>query len=345
MENNIQTIRETIIIILALSAIHYFFRYFYHLSLWDVTRWWAFNFYKVDNLGAYAAGLFFCMLVYSMTFSGYINTVYLGLFGENQELVYLGHSKNNISVYYKRNDISKTLLSNYDVDITYNYSFDTLLRPQLFRKDRGTTNTVGTKANRFTLLSFIGITCAMISVLLATAIILHPFALKAYAASPTDITLPITNDPLTTFDHIIGQFHIKRGTYILLIFGFLFGFLGFVLAAPGQKHGARVEALPYSIKPGSVIHGVPNEIKPKYIKRRKATSKNSTDYETVDSGDRYVNFEFTEDFSRPVYVATLLHAGQRNELQSKVENNIKGKVPMRVIIGDDLDIDIYLGSL
>jgi hypothetical protein len=341
MENNIQAIRETIIIILEFTTIHFFFRYFYHLSLWDVTKWWGLNFYNVDNLGAYAAGLFFCMLIYSMSFSGYLNTVYLGIFGENQELVYLGNSKQNIGVYHKRNDIKKELLSSYDVDITYNYSFDTLLRPQLFRKDRGTTSTVGTKANRFTLLNFIGITCAMISVLLATAIILHPFALKVYAVSPTDIALPITNDPLTTFDHIIAQFHLKRGIYILLIFGFLFGFLGFTLAAPGQKLGERVEALPYSIKPGSVIYGVPNEIKPKYIKHKKSTSSNSTDYETVDSGDRYVNFEFTEGFTRPVYVATLLRANQRDELQSKIENNIQGKIPMSVKIGDDLDIAIH----
>lgn len=341
MENNIQTIREIITTILAFSVIHYLYCYFYHLSLWDVVKWWALNFYKVENVAAYAVGLFFGLLVYILTFSGFANTLYLGLFGEKQELVYLGHSKESTGVYYKRNDTNKTLLSAYDVDIKYNFSFDTLLRPQLFKKDAGTTNTVGTKADRFSLLSFIGITCAMASILLAATGIFHPFALKVYMANPTDIILPITDDPMIAFDHVIAQFHLTRGTFFLFVSGLFFCFLVFSWAAPGQKLGERIEALPYQIKPGSIIYGVPNEIKPRYIKRRKAASGNSVEYETLDSGDRYVNFVFTDGFTKPVYVATLLRANQRAELRDKIENNIQGNMPMGVKIDDNLEIAIY----
>ena len=344
MENHIQAAREIIATILAFSVIHYFYRYFYHLSLWDVVKWWTLNFYKVENIGAYAVGLFFGLLIYILTFSGFANTMYLGLFGEKQELVYLGHSKESTGVYYRLYDTSKILLSAYDVDIKYNFSFDTLLRPQLFKKDPGTTNTVGTKADRFSPLSFIGITCAMASILLAATGIFHPFAFKVYMANPTDIALPITNDPMIAFDHVIAQFHLTRGVFFLLVFGLFFCFLGFTWAAPGQKLGVRVESFPNSIRPGSVIHGIPNEIKPRLVRRKKSLSSNSSDYEWVDSGDRYVNFTFSEGFTRPVYVASLLTASDQHEVLSKVEDSLRSNTPMTVKIGEDLSIKIYLAK-
>lgn len=341
MENSVQVVREVITTILAFSAIHYFYRYFYHLSLWDVAKWWVVNFYKVDNATAYAVGLFFGLLVYILTFSGFANALYLGLFGEKQELVYLGHSKESTGVYYARNDTSKTILSAYDVDIRYNFSFDTLLRPQFFKKDPGTTNTVGTKADQFTVFSFIGITCAILSIMLAAVGIFHPFAFQVYAASPPDIMLPITNGPMIAFDHVIAQFHLTRGIYFLLVFGLFFSFLGFRWAAPGQKLGVRVEAFPYSIKAGSVIHGIPNEIKPRMIRRKKSLSSNASDYEWVDSGDRYVNFTFSEGFSRPVYVGTIIQASDRHALLSKMEKNLNINMPVAVRIDDNLGIAIY----
>jgi hypothetical protein len=343
MKNSTAVIREIINIILAFSVLHCFFRYFYHLSLWDVVRWWAFNFLKVENVGAYALSLFFGILVYLLIFSGFANTVYLGLFGEKQELVYLGNSQENTGAYYKRNDVHRTLLTGYDTEIVYNLSFDNLLRSQLFKKDSGTKNTVGTKNNRFTFLSYLSITCAMGFVLLAALGIFHTFAFQVYAANPTSVMLPHSEGAMVAFDSIIAHFHLTRGTYFLLTIALLLCFMGFAMAnmSSGNKPGRRVEVLPSTIRPDSVIQGIPVEIKPLFVQRRRALSSSSSiDYEWVDSGDRYVNFKFSERFTQPVYVAAIIQAEDRRDLIGEVKENLSYNKPMNVKVGEYLNITI-----
>lgn len=61
----------------------------------------------------------------------------------------------------------------------------------------------------------------------------------------------------------------------------------------------------------------------------------------MDSGERYVNFTFSEGFSRPVYVATNMAASNRHEVLSKVEENRRTTTPMAVKIDEDPGIQIY----
>ena len=63
--------------------------------------------------------------------------------------------------------------------------------------------------------------------------------------------------------------------------------------------------MPSYIYEGETIQGIPNEINIRYVKQRRSTDSNS--YDTVDSGERYVNFEFTKNFKNTVYVTTLIN--------------------------------------
>jgi|GEM_PF-3688262 len=344
MKNHAEIIRHAITIILAFSVIHYFFRSFYHLSLWEVVRWWTFNFFRVEKAGGYALGLFFGLLAYIATFYGFTNILYLGLFGEEQMLIYLGNSKQNTSVYYKQGDVRKTLLTGYDTEIDYNFSFENLLRPQIFQKDPGQESTVGTKKNRFTFLSVLAISCAMGSILLAALGVFHTFAFKVYETYPTSLPLADGEGALAALDSIIAHFHLTRGTYFLLIIVLLLCFIGFTMtnAYLGNEPKKRVEILPSSIRPDSVIQGDPVEIKPRLVRRSKPISSDSSrnEFEWVDSGDRYVNFRFSEGFTQPVYVTAIVHAEERDDMLGKVTENLRNGMPMSVKIGEHLNITI-----
>jgi hypothetical protein len=343
MKISAKGIREFITIILAFAVIHYFFQYFYHLSLWEVVEWWTCNFFKVEDAVGYALSLFFGTLLYILAFFGFANTFYLGVFGQNQVLVYLGNCKKNTGAYYKLNDVRKSLLTAYDAENEYNFSFENLLKPQSFKKDFGAKNSVGTKDDRFTLFSFLALTCIMGSILLADLGVFHSFAFQVWKTQPTNAALPFAIDAQSAFDYILKHFHLSRGSYILLILSLLFCFIGFSIANTftAKKLGHPVEVLPSSIHPNAIIKGVPLEIKPRFVKSTKPSPNTSGDeHELVDSGDRYVNFEFSEGFNHPVYVTAIVHPKRRQGILEEVEKHLKANMPMNLKIGKRLNITI-----
>lgn len=317
--------------------LHFLSQYYYNLSLWDIVRWWSGNYSNVNDAGFYFIGLFFIYILIFLTFSAFINILYLGLFGEKQDLVYLGHSKQSTAVYYNINDVEKKLITAHDSIIKYNYSFDDLYRAQTFIKDPGLENSAGTKSNNFHILGLLAVCVGVIVFTLAGAAFFNVFVYPVYHANPTDVNLP-TEGAEIAFDSILARYNLTQEWYYGSVFVLLFVWVGFMLATPKNKLSAPVIPLPTYIRSVEIIEGIPNEIKIHYIKVPR--SGDSDSYDKVDSGKRYITFEFIKGFTHVVYVTTLIDKNKQPELVEKIEHKINHKLPMTVIINDDLSIKI-----
>lgn len=323
-------------LLLPFVVLHFYSMHYYHLPLWDVVKWWALNITKVDNALPLFLGLFFSLLVYYLSVSGLVNILVLSVSGEKQNLVYLGHANENKAVYYDKDDLSKKIITGYDVEKTYNFSFNNLYTTQTFLKDKGSDG-VGTKENRLHLLSFASSIIGFIAFTLTTIIIFNIFIHTAYVANPTDVILPV-KDALSAFDTIALNFQLTRSGYFLLMGGLILLWLGFSIATPKNKVSKPLYSLPTDITSKSSIMGVPVEISTRYVKERRTTDSNS--YDNVDSGERFVNFKFTKAFQDTVYVTTLIdldtHANQIDEIYL----NIKEKRSMELNLNEDYTITL-----
>ena len=266
-----------------------------------------------------------------------MNVFFLGLVGEKQEMVYLGHSKQSTAVYYNITDPEKKPIPTYDVDRLYNYSFDRLYRSQIFKKDPGSVNTVGTKANRFNLFSVLSVTVGLVLYTMLGAAVFNVYVYPVYISGPAELNLP-TDGSQISFDSIIAQYGLSRGWFYGLMLILLFLWLGFAIANPANKVSAPLSPLPAGIKPKSVIYGTPVEIEIRYIERRSTTGRK--EYETVDSGERYINFVFNHSFAHNVYVATLISLSSHKNQITDIESTITTGGRMRLVIENDLTISI-----
>jgi len=337
MQNLILTIRHFISLAFPFVFLHFYASYFYHLSLWDITKWWVLNFSKVDHVGVYILGLFFIVLVLSLSFSGFMNVLFLGLVGDKQELVYLGHKSESTGVYYEINDIDKKVISGYDVDKMYNTTFNNIYRSQVFKKDPVSKNNIGTKANRFHIYSVFSVTVGLLVFSLAGAVILNACVYPVYISNPTDTVLPLTGAQ-DAFDVIINKYDLSKGWFYGFMLILLFVWLGLIILIPKNNNSDLLMPLPTYIKDKAIIEGIPNELQIRYIERLRNNSLN--EYETVDSGERFVNFEFTKGFSHTVYVVTIIDMATHADLVGVIEQNIMYKKPMLLTVDEHRGITL-----
>ncbi|MFK5949309.1 MAG: hypothetical protein QM500_11140 [Methylococcales bacterium] len=83
---------------------------------------------------------------------------------------------------------------------------------------------------------------------------------------------------------------------------------------------------------------MPNERRTHYVERRRST--NPDVYETIDSGKRYANFEFTKGFNHTVYVTTLIDLNTHGEQIKLMERNISEKTPISITLDNALHITL-----
>ncbi|RDH83850.1 MAG: hypothetical protein DIZ80_06865 [endosymbiont of Galathealinum brachiosum] len=332
--------RSIIILLFPFVVLHYYSAHYYHLPLWSVVKWWGLNITKVNNAFPLFLGLFFTLLVNYLSVSGLVNILSLSISSEQQDLVYLGHMNENKAAYYDNDDLSKQVITGYDTEKVYNFSFNDLYRSQTFLKDEGSEG-VGTKANRLHILSFVSSIIGVIAFTLTTIIIFNVFIHTAYTANPTDVILP-TKDALSSFDTIALNFNFTRGGYFLLMGGLILTWLGFSMATPKNNISEPLFNLPAYITTNKTITGIPNEIHIRYVKERRTTDSNS--YDTVDSGERYVNFEFTKGFNHTVYVTTLIDLDTHANQLEEINRNISSNNAMTLSLDKDLHISIPIIS-
>ncbi len=336
MTKFILSYKSIITLLTPLIVLHYFSSHFYHISLWDVIRWWITNITIINNAFPILLGLFFTLLVYFLSISGLVNILFLSVSGKKQELVYLGHISEDKAAYYNIDDSSQKFITGHDVEKKYNFSFNNLYRSQMFLIDKNSKG-IGTKANRLHVFSFLSSVVGFIAFTLTTLIIFNILIHATYASNPVGVNLP-TESALMAFDTIINKFGFSREGYFILMAGLMLLWLGLNIATPKNKISAQIEVLPPHIMDGKTIQGIPNDIAARYVKQRRSTDSSSYDY--VDSGERYINYAFKNGFKHTVYVSTLIDLKNNAEIIKDIENNISNKKPMDLILDKDFNIQV-----
>ena len=317
--------------------VHFFSQHYYNIPLWKIITWWYQSHSTVTDSEFYFIGLFFILLFMFLSFSGFINIILLSIFGKKQKLVYLGHDKQSNAVYYDIDDASKKAVSSHDFDIKHNMSFDNLYRAQLFIKDPGNTDRVGTKANRFHIFGYITVILGVVVFSLSGAAFFNAFIYPVYLDAPTNVGVSLDGAEIA-FINIIAHYNISESWYYGSLFSLLFVWIGFLLAVPKNLLSDKLLSLPPYIRGGEIIKGTPKQIKIRYIKQRR--SGNSDSYEEIDSGERYIIFEFIKGFTQPVYVSTLVDVQTHKNKIKEIYFNIKSLKSMSVTLEDDLSISI-----
>jgi len=325
-----------IALILLLIVLHSFSSHFYHIPLWDVIIWCLSNLASINNAFPVFLGLLFSLLAYFLSISGLINLLFLSLSGKKQELVYLGHIEEDKAVYYNIDDPSENILTGYDAEKKFNFSFNNLYRSQLFLIDSSSKG-IGTKANRLHVFSFLSSIAGFFAFTLVTLSVFNILVHAAYVSESTNVILP-TKSALAALDVIINEFGFSRKEYFTLISGLIFIWIGFNIATPKNKTSNKLEDTPPYIADGKVIKGVPNEISVRYVKQRRTTDSNNYDY--VDSGERYINYGFKNIFKHTVYVATTVDIETNSEIINDIEHCISSNKSMDLILDEDLNIKI-----
>lgn len=339
MNNILAYARPILSALFPFIVLHYYSLYAYQLSLWDITRWWFSNAGKVENFGAYLLGMFFSFIVLSMSFSGFVNTFYLSLTGKNHELIYLGHHKESQALYYKINDVSKTPLSGYDVDQKYNFSFDPLFRSQIFKLDPLMPDSIGTKSNRFKLAGFISVILSIILFLMVFLPYFNALGHAVYIATGRDTGLN-TESAMLAYEQIIARLNFSKGLYYGLIPLLLFSWMASVVAMSKNTMSERLISLPHSISPGNIVQGIPVAMNVRYVERKRFPESSSNQYETVDSGDRYVIFKFTQGFSQPVYVTTIINSTSHPKSINTIKKKLTAHEFVSVLIDESLEMTL-----
>ena len=135
MWNIISYLKEIIIWSLPFYFLNLYIIKVYNISLGQLVIWWTKNFSNTESSTEIIVSFILIFLLFSLPFTSLMNSLYLGLFGEKQTLVYLGNSSASTSMYYKKTDISKTPFQGYNIDKKYSFSFKELNKLKCFIKD------------------------------------------------------------------------------------------------------------------------------------------------------------------------------------------------------------------
>ncbi|MDH5179028.1 MAG: hypothetical protein OEZ39_16675 [Gammaproteobacteria bacterium] len=311
--------------------------HFYHIGLPGILRWWLFNFTKAEGAGFIFFSLIFSWMLFIPLTAGILSTGYLALFGEEQELVYLGHKDKSLGTYYDLHDKNRTIISGYDVDNTYNLSFEPIYRINYFAKDRGHDNQVGEKENRFTLYYFTGTLMFILAFGVFSMGSAHAMAYQPYKAKFGD-SGDLQGDGNESFDMILTKLHLGKGHLVVMVFGGLILGVVFQANVPDERVGPKVNTIPSVIKEGYTTSAIPVAFNKHYKTVRRSNSSGSSSSETVDTGYRFASFMFTKQFDLPVYVSYRFHIDEFPELANQIQHNIAMHREMTIVIGRDLRI-------
>lgn len=339
MWNIIASIRGIIFGLLPFVLFYAYVKYVYDSSLLKLPLWWFKHYSEVENSGAILFSFVFFLLIVPIPINALLNTAYFGLFGSKQEYVYLGNSGKAKGVYYQLSDQEKRPVETIEPKRTYNKSFHNLYLVYDFIDEPGTSQRAGLKANLlhpYAILSKIGL---LVFLVICFIVILHVFAYPMLCFKNGQNLADI--QPGVAFDAILAQFHLTRQVFALIGFaGLLVGVL-FYWMLPDAPSRPAVTPLPSQIKAGNTINGLPVEIDIVYEQRSERENLNNSGdnvTKTVDTGRRFVTFQFNKLFNPPVYVSMEFNEAEYPELEKTLRQSITSTKPYPLYITDTLGI-------
>jgi hypothetical protein len=327
-------IKEIIIWLLPFVGLHFYLNDIYNLTLYDLASWWVNNFSSTEDAFARVIAFTILFLLFSLPVTSLINTIFLGILGQRQTLVFLGYSSKNMAMYYLAEDSNRSVFSAYDIDREFNYSFNDVNRLQSFIRMPFAKNTAGIKKQHLHPYTFLSRIMFSVFLLLPALAAIHAVALPAYIPV-TNARIVLTGDSMASFDQVISLFYLDRPSATVLFFGSVILAMFFSKKIKNDETGKIVKLLPKNISARNVVVGRPLQIEPIYDKHYDQFKEKHVTYDT---GFRCVTFEFGDHFNPPVYVSFKFDKNRYPALSVQVKANIKSATTMEMEVTDNLSL-------
>lgn len=329
---------QTITVIVPVAGVHFYIQHFYKVASWDLPIWWYKNYSLINDAWAYLMVFGFVFIFFVFLFSALMNLVFLSITGKKQAFVYLGNNDKNMSQYYDYSDIKKETVAIYNQDVDYNLSFNDIYKNKYFLKAPFLDADTSVKTNRFHpygILTSISFTLFFAMALMGA---MHALTYPASLSINYNVaieTIENATDISKVFEEMLAEYNLGIGKFVLIAFSILIAGLIFSRKLPEEETGQRVQLLPASITSGYIISGLPVKINKQYKKIRRDDGMP----DKVDTGFRYVIFEFAEEFSPPVYVSNYFNSKDLPGFEDEVIQHIKTGARFYLRIAEDLKIE------
>lgn len=336
MRTFLPSIKEIIIWLLPFVGLHFYLSAVYNQTLYGLASWWINNFSTTEDAYARVIAFTILFLLFSLPVTSLINTIFLGVLGKRQTLVFLGYSSKSVAMYYRLDDDNKTVFSGYDYEREFNYSFNDINRLQSFIKMPFAKNTTGIKKHHLHPNSIVSRIMFSVFLCLPALAVIHAIALPAYMPI-ANAELVLTGDSMASFDQVISIFYLDRNSSTALFFGSLFLAIFFSKKHQNDEAGKMLKALPENIAARNIITGKPLKIEHIFDKQYDSFKKS---YVTFDTGFRCVTFEFGDRFNPPVYVTFQFDKNKYPDLSDQVKANIKSAATMEMEVTGKLGLKV-----
>ena len=321
-------------------GLHFYLVFYYHISLADLVSW------NMENLTLSAATLSklvafsILFLLFAFQITCLLNACYLSLFGQRKSLVFLGYLAKGTAMFYRLEDRQKKVFSEHDREFEFNYSFDDINRIRQYIRAPFAKETV--EISQLNLQPYALLTRLMLAVffLLPVMGLIHALAIPVYDSSP-DAEVNLANNLLVSFDQMLGMLSLNIVSLALIFFLSLFMAIYFSSKHKDTSQGRQIEPLPEHISPGEQVLGKPLIMVKTKISRYDETQQKNIE---VDTGFRRVSFEFSRDFSPPVYVTLKLDTEKHPEVEAQIRENIKSGHSMELNLTTRLRIKVFEGE-
>lgn len=336
MANTIAIFRETITYFLPLLALHFYIKYFYQILSWELLAWWVRNFSNTEHSPGLPVlfSFLFIGLFFFISFTSLLNAAYLGFLGEKQSLVYLGNSEQSTSHYYDYKDQQRGTFLGINPDQGYNTSFNDIFTLHHFVKDPGSKSVVGIKTNRLQLPSLLASIAFFIAICVVFSAAVHAVTYPVYQALPGNSAV-MYGDTMEAFKMLLHKNNLGIVTLSIIGIGaFIAGLVFATVLKPDEKAAQQVESLPFNIRKGNQVVGIP--VEQTIIYRKTKDGHGNT--QKMDIGDRFVSYAFDDGFPVTVYVALKYNTREFPSLEGTVESHIRARKPMPLKITADLNL-------
>lgn len=273
--------------------------------------------------------------LFLLPFGGFLNSVYLQVFGYKQELLYVGGDTTQ-SYYVDLSSPERPVVSDLAHERASSFSYVYVKYP--FVRDRLDAKYAG---ERNATMTFYGMLGKFVFAISGFLIVLT--AMCAYAAPVYQLYHPELQAASmlgAPFDYFLSNIRLSWEQYwILLLLSLPVSIV--LLATTGGSAGSPHSSLPHFVKSGKIIQAYPQDISTVYIEER---VKKFDRYEWVEvaTTERDVALRFEEGFPYPIFLITRFDTEEFPEFESLIHNAIQNKELIPLLIQEDLTVQIQI---
>ncbi|KGJ94789.1 hypothetical protein [Colwellia psychrerythraea] len=330
-------LKDIFLILIPFILSNLVFQYFYQTNILKVTVWWFKYHNEIDHQGVLYIGLFFTYIIIWASTGSIINKISWALHGEKNQMIYVGDISKNEALLYPADNLQAPAVKDSNISGA-SFSFNRIYKKVTYLRDKGSTRLgLPSAGGEFSWRGLFSTACFIAAFTPVFFALMHSFA---YIVSMQLETMDFYPDKTwqEAWVNLYNPYGITLKKMMITSCALIFGPIVLFTILPSKSSarsafGERVINLPMDIRPSNKVMGLP-------IESYRVINKGVAGSKDTDSGYRVIIFKFKDNFPKTVYVSLKFDSKQHPELEKQAENNIKHGIPMKVIITDNLGIEL-----